>query len=870
MIHKRWTEYKYIFMGFIVPLVIMLFSFFIMQITPFGEFSLLVSDGDAQSIDRITGFRNIFFEGKSFLYTWGQIQGSTPFGFMGMDPFFFLYLLVDDNHVLEMVTLVTALKIACAGASCAYYLKKTFKRNDMSISIFSWCYALMSFSIAYHFLFGFENSLILLPLLLVGVERLLENSKYYIFFTILLTISFIIDYYWAYILGGYCFIYFCYRYATTKNQISIKELMDKLIHFFVCPILAFGSSTFMLIPIFAMMTGRDGLFEANNMNLFLRYHFTDLLSKLFIGSMDTVLPGNFPYIYCGVIILVLIGCYFTSYIVSYKEKLLTFILLAFMVLSLTVNPLYVAWHGFKPPVYFEARFSFAVSFTMVFVAYRGYWLRETVSDQALHRICLVLLGIFLLINRRDYSFLHDDSLMYSVLFLAGYYLIFMIQRKTQYTKSKVTIMLAMIVAFELSSNASLMFENLDNLLHYPKKEDYYVPFVKMKAINKQLKEMDRDFYRMEFIEKRGLNDGFGVGFASITHFDSTYNYYVKEKVGQLGLSTGHNWIQYEGSTPIVDTLLNIKYVMTKKDDYFGYEQVKKIEDTYIMKNPFSVSVGFMSHDALNDLNSKGDPLQFQEEILNKISGKKDNIYYVELPIIKQDNINNKQYVMNVVDEQNGGDKIYYVQDTNQPAYFTYEIKTATDGPCFMTVNSGVYKEFKVSVNDQLVKDVGTQDAKSIYLGNFKKGKIVQVRLDQAETDFQMNNVVFRQMDNEVVKETFDELRKSAFKVADHTETLLKGTIIVIEDQSFLVTSIPYDEGWQVYVDGQRVQVQQVYDEFLGMKLTKGEHTIEMRYCPQGFKLGLLASGLSVLLIILIAIRHKKEEKAVRKIVDVQK
>ncbi len=70
---------------------------------------------------------------------------------------------------------------------------------------------------------------------------------------------------------------------------------------------------------------------------------------------------------------------------------------------------------------------------------------------------------------------------------------------------------------------------------------------------------------------------------------------------------------------------------------------------------------------------------------------------------------------------------------------------------------------------------------------------------------------------------------------------LKGTIIV-EDQSILFLSIPYNKGWKVIDNGQEVDFEKVQLGFIGVLLEEGEHNIELYYMPEGFKLGF---GLSV-------------------------
>lgn len=838
MILEKLKKNKYIYLSFIVPLMIMLFVMLTMQIAPFGKYSLLVSDCDAQYIDRITGFRNVFLKGKSYLYTWSQIQGSTPFAFMGIDPFYFLYLLVSEEQVVDMVTIVTTLKIACAGLTCGIYLRKAFKRNDMSISIFAWCYALMGFSIAYHFLLGFEDAVILLPLVLWGVEQLLEDNKKYLCFTIPLALSFIIDFYMAYMMGIYAFIYFCYRYALINRSLNKKEMIRKIIYFFVSPLLAFGCSAFLLVPIFSMMTGRDGLFVKSNFSLYLRYDFAALFSKLFIGSYDTVLPNGLPYIYCGIIVLILVGVFFTSRLVAYKEKIFSFCLLAFMILSLTFNPLYVAWHGFKPPVYFEGRFSYLVSFTMIFLAYRGFCQINTMARQDIHKIFLILGGAYLLLDRRVYTFIKDDSLLYCLLFLAGYYLVIMVLLKGNYPRRKAIMLLSVIVAFELLSNTSGTIKNLDEQLHYPEKSDYIERFNEMNAITTDIKASDPDFYRMEFVEKRGLNDGFGVGFPSISHFDSTYNYDVKQMIDRLGVSTGHNWIQYEGTTPIVDALLNIKYVTAKQKDYFGYEQVGGKEETYIFKNPYALSVGFMVKEDLNGLDEQLDAFELQTTLLNKMLGEKDHAYFEPLQVNTPEKINSEQ---RIIEDEAVRDDLYYVKDLNQNAYLCLKTKAVEDGPCFMHIESDQYNLFSVLVNDELCHECCRDGSETIYLGYFNKGEILDIKIQFLDKVFEYRKIQLMQMKEAEVKEAFEQLAQQKIEISKQKETLLEGKIQVTDEKGYLFTSIPFEEGWQVQVDGKVVQTMPIFGHFLGIKLSKGVHEITLQYVPKGLKAGVTIS-----------------------------
>ena len=65
----------------------------------------------------------------------------------------------------------------------------------------------------------------------------------------------------------------------------------------------------------------------------------------------------------------------------------------------------------------------------------------------------------------------------------------------------------------------------------------------------------------------------------------------------------------------------------------------------------------------------------------------------------------------------------------------------------------------------------------------------------------------------------------------------------------LFTSIPYEKGWRVYVDGKKTNYKKVVDESIGIKLTKGNHKIEMIYYPHHLEIGIIIMIVSILGLI---------------------
>ena len=70
-----------------------------------------------------------------------------------------------------------------------------------------------------------------------------------------------------------------------------------------------------------------------------------------------------------------------------------------------------------------------------------------------------------------------------------------------------------------------------------------------------------------------------------------------------------------------------------------------------------------------------------------------------------------------------------------------------------------------------------------------------------------------------------------------------GTVQVPEGDSVMFTTIPYDAGWKVYVDGTECETKAVVREtLLAFDITPGEHEIELRYRPDCVKYGLILSA----------------------------
>lgn len=92
--------------------------------------------------------------------------------------------------------------------------------------------------------------------------------------------------------------------------------------------------------------------------------------------------------------------------------------------------------------------------------------------------------------------------------------------------------------------------------------------------------------------------------------------------------------------------------------------------------------------------------------------------------------------------------------------------------------------------------------------------------------------------------------------------VIKGSVNAMEDSGYLITSIPYDENFEVLVDGERVACEKVNTAFLGLKMDKGKHEVTITYHAPGVLIGKILSVLGLMFGVLahFVIFHKKSSK----------
>ena len=163
--------------AFFIPFLIMVFVYSACGMAPWGDNSVLIMDMSDQYVAFFAELRSIFEGESSIFFSWHKAFGCNfigVFAYYLASPFSFITLLFPENQLPEAFNVADLHKDrACRDVLCAF-LRLAFNKRPWAILLFACCYALMSYSSVYSLSIMWLDGLIFLPMIMLGIERLLK------------------------------------------------------------------------------------------------------------------------------------------------------------------------------------------------------------------------------------------------------------------------------------------------------------------------------------------------------------------------------------------------------------------------------------------------------------------------------------------------------------------------------------------------------------------------------------------------------------------------------------------------------------------------------------------------------------------------
>ena len=579
-------------LAFAIPVFIMILMYIIRGIYPFGDQCYLRSDMYHQYAPFLKEFFNKITSSGSFLYSWNIGMGVDfipLYSYYLASPLNWFVFLVPSAQIIEVMSFFIIIKIGLMGFTFSYYCRKHFNTKHIVIAVFSSFYALSSYLAAFSWNLMWLDCLLLFPLVILGLEKLIKEGKYLLYF-ISLSLCIISNYYIAIMICIFSLIYFIY--FSILNSFTLKST----IKFAVYSLLAGGLSAFLLIPTFnalSLTASGNFSFPESIVNYFPIYQ---LLSRGLINVDAAIFSAHDPNIYSSVAVFLFVPLFALSKKIKLKEKIGKIILLVFMLISFNINYLDYIWHGFHFPNSLPARQSFIFIFLILIISFEAFVNMNSFTKKQLFGTFSGAVGLILLfeIFFVDTDYISPISIYISIIFIALYLALFTLFKTTKLSRNLLFYIFFIIAALEIIINTNQTALGTTSRVAYTSDNQAIEELVS------NVKENDKSFYRIEKYSRRSKNDAAWHNYMGVSVFSSTASAGLNEFLSSFGFESSANAYAFYGHTPLTSSLLSVKYMISNEElsNSNLITLVDKKDDIYIYENNYTLPIAFMAKEDL--------------------------------------------------------------------------------------------------------------------------------------------------------------------------------------------------------------------------------------------------------------------------------
>ncbi len=791
--------------------------------------------------------------------------------YMILDPFILFYLMFFKVNELLAYSLMVSMKIFVIFGVMFFYLKHKNVRPFVAI-IISMCYILSGvtlFSVPRHPMFA--TGLIYLPLMIWGIENILDGKRPYLFIIsiVLCTLSnyyqFIIS---AIISVLYAMCFYFNRIKTQNIKFNFKNFFLAMLKLFCFALLALGICAFMLLPVgYGMLNSARGS-SKGVMPLSINW-----LSSVLVGFLAVSSTPN----YCTIglnLFIVFLSLHFITYLKNeYKSLLIILFVSAFLpVVGYILNIFN----------YSSGRWLFALDFVCLVCSGFGLdnLLKENVEHSKTHKwfigfiLFAVDIGLLYLLGLLLIKFDLNYILSLVIILLATaclVYLTILIMKKINIKKAykfnaKIFISLFLVTSITLPLIYTIVYSKQfdDGTIYYGliSSDEQYVSNAN-----------NGSFYRVETGRLTGENNynnrSLNNNYMSTYSYNSCsngniYEFLVSNSLSSdivtLGIAGFDNRIAYQ-------SLFNVNYYLASDSLIpYGYTKVDGTENVY--QNSNALPFGTVFHNAIT------------ESEFNAVNLSEKGNLMLEAIVLEDDKITNEEHsytpCTNIIDSTSTlkncrieDNKI--IADGN--ATITYSLSNIINSEIYLNLENFRYnfntnseklnrlvngvgsRTIQIKAEDRVLSITFNDKGSSHYTGNndylFNMGYYedgnASIEISLLKGEYLFDSINLYSYDMSTFQNNIDELKDEHLELDNFKNfdgNNLMGTINLQED-GYLFLSIPYSAGWTAYVDGEKVEILKANIGFMALNLSAGEHKIELVYKTPLLKVGYIISGVCI-------------------------
>lgn len=832
---------------------------------PFGSSSILTVDLGQQYVDFFAYFRHsLLHHPSSFLYSFSKGLGGEMFGtnaYYLFSPLNLLLLPFTGASLASGILILLLVKYGLASLSFAWLLRREKLQNGSRLVAFGTAYALMGWMIANQLNLLWLDALFLLPLVIAGALQVSRRESPRMFI-ITMALTMMDNYYMAWMIALFAFLFFIWQISRKNNPINLQ--LKLLGHLILNGIIAALVAAWVLLPtIYALMQSK-GTYTESQFKWHFEYSPWRILAKLVPGSFDfSQMPSGQPNIYVGALCLIGAILYFFSKHERWQAKLSAGLISIFMLASFCWPPLDLLWHLGQYPVWYPSRFSFVWCFWVIWLAATtlqpGFQLKVRSAMAACGLIAVFT--VTLLFVQKHVSYIQVSEVFMGMGFLLVGICLLMISHKQ--APRLVEYLFCFLIVVDVATNAYVSL----NQISYVSQAEYGDYTTALNAGIKKVKQHGSGFYRMGKNFMRTKDDPFQSDFYSADHFGSTMEPSISHFMGAIGNPAGDGYITYTNGTKVTDALLDFRYyLLARNNGYSGDDAVLPLTSTRpdwqtartvgqtkmitVKQNSQTLPIAFgASRDIVNFRSLTLDPLAYQSQIFQTLAGRGNQPSFFQVQNFDHVDFNNVNSARQITGTS------FHRKNHEKSASVVLHFRPTTNDSYYLTLGPSVKSVAKISINDHPLHQYPTyRDTIVVNAAAHAKNKEISIRLDLKKQTMWLQNVSLYRLNQHSFNKCRQVLMRSPLHVTSFHENRLTGWVNMQSNQ-VLMTTIPYNSGWHVKVDGRPVVVEKVLNTFMAVPMTAGKHQVTMTFWPPLLNAGLGISFLTIIALLILDRKH---------------
>ncbi|MDR1330449.1 MAG: YfhO family protein [Oscillospiraceae bacterium] len=883
--------------AYAVTFAVVLLAYAVGGVYPFGDRYMIYSDGAENMAPRVVELYDKLKNGGSFYYSWrGGLGIDWYFSFLValIDPFIWLGFPMGAERITEIFALMYLFQIPISAATFAYFLNKKYGGKGPVAVALSVAYALTSQVIAYVFAYNWELPIAMLPLVALGIDKLMDSGDIRLY-----SVSLALGIMFNFMMGMFlCFgsvLYYLFE-AVSRKTAGIF-LSKTFARYAAASALGLLLAAWVLIPAAGTVGGTAYNDIGRDFGELTAYFSVPhmLLMMLFGVPVDFLqFTQTTPaYIYSGAFTLLLLALFFFNAQVAPRRKAAAGAVLLALLCAVSVSWINYTVHGFHWPVALPHRFAFLFPFFALMCAFEGYKRGGGLRKSSIARATACLLALLLMLDFRYY--MKDPMPGYVnhklVLVNAGLLLVYSAAiwvasfSKNVRRAGAAGAALALLFIAEIAVSTAVRLPEQTN----EGREKYILSaYDDMQAALIPL-NAEPEFYRAAMTPRHTESDGRLFGFKSVSTFSEGVNGAFVDNMEKFGFWGGVNSVSYGMESPLWNALLGIKYSINssymRRDPPLYYEPAFDAGELSVYENPYALPIGFLVNDASPEISDEpGAGFLNQNAVARAFSGVDGSVYgeplipspdgalnlKVELsgdgrgftyaPAVPLERGLDLALVMAFTVEDERPLVVSYSADSNVKSLEVYidgvHYRSA-DAPGMylapLPVGTKLSVKLSLDLEDRDVVRVNTASRSPLFF----LGLVPERYTEFAGGPLSGKGVINVVPVNEAAfKAVVDKLRSGTLLVSEYDDTHISG-VVDAEKNGTLLLTIPYDERWHIRIDGEERETTPVMGAFTGVELEAGRHTVELVFRPGPAPVaGVLVSVVGVVMVVIILKRKR--------------